>query len=124
MEINLFTLSDYKEICEWHEGWNMSPPPLEFLSCLGVIIPGIAAGFLSTTNINVGVIDSFISNPKAGKKDRYIALDLIMDKLMYLAKGVGCKAVRFHTRYDTLMFRAKKRGFKEVEKHTMLVKEI
>lgn len=124
MEVNLFVETDYKELCEWYHGWKKNPPKLEFLSCLGVIVPGIAAGFLTTSNVNVGIIDSFITNRKAGKKDRDQALDLITEKIIYLAKGVGCKALKFNTKYDTIKLRAKKFGFNDVGNYTVFMKEI
>lgn len=115
---------DYNSIYEWFRGWDLPPPPVEFLSNVGFIVPGVAAGYLYITNSKIGIIDSYISNVKASKMERKEAIDMITSDIITLAKELGIKILKCDSTYESIKVRAKNFGFKEIGNYTCFAKEI
>lgn len=58
----------------WCAARGLAPVDSHTLPQLGVIVPGVAAGFLYRTDSSLGFLDGFISNPAAPKEERAAAL--------------------------------------------------
>lgn len=119
-----FIESDYKEIAHWFQAWGVTPPPIGILSDIGIIVPGVAAGFLYLTNSQMGIIDCLVSNPDASKEERNHAIHLIGERLLEMARSTDCIRVKCNTRIGSVMERAKQFGFVETGEFTCLTKEM
>lgn len=102
---------DIEPILSWIEKRkNIKPEPWAF-SNTGFIAPGIACGFLYTTNSGFGMLDFFISNPDAKKRDIHKSINLITISLIDLAKKKQIKFLGFSTQYRSIEKMGKKFGF-------------
>lgn len=126
MEIRQFSIhDDYKEINEWFYSRKGEYFPLKFLSQTGFIVPGVAVGFLIKTDVNVGILEPFISNPRAPEKERDEALNMILETLCNQAKSIGYRAVFGFSTAQTMLNRALKQDFDILETNsTTVVKEL
>ena len=66
---------------------------MDFLSDIGFVVPGVASGFLVTTNVNCCFLEPFISNPKAPKELRDKALKEILESLEDKASKIGIRLI-------------------------------
>lgn len=106
-----FYPDDYNQIKEWFLAHNIEAIPKELLPINGLIVDGLAAGFLITTDNGVGILEFFISNPKSDSGLRDTALDLIIEGLLERAKTLGLKFVMARTDHDAVKRRAYKFDF-------------
>lgn len=108
-----YDYKDYNQISSWFHAWGIKPIPEEMLPKLGAIVDSVAVGFLYQTDSDMAVLDSYLSNPKAEKEDKNLALDAITDLLITKAKQLGFTVIKCDTTLETIKYRAKKFGFKE-----------
>lgn len=73
--------ADFLEINQWRRERNATVLPIEFYPRNGLIVPGIAAGFLTVTDSAIAMMENFVSNPKAYKEDREAAIIEIIERL-------------------------------------------
>lgn len=78
---------------------------------IGMIVPEVAVGFLCQTDGNVGILDPFISNPKATSLDRHKALNQIADWCLVKAKDLGFKRCIMMSFEENILKRAENLGF-------------
>lgn len=74
MNVRPYTANDLQEINGWHRARGFLPVELDTLPPTGLIVPGVAVGFLYRTDSQLGMLDGFISNPEAPKEQRAAAL--------------------------------------------------
>lgn len=103
--------SDYDSILEWCFIRDFDTPPKWSLPATGVIVPGIAVGFLVLTNNRMAWLEFYISNPLAAKSDRDKALDEITVELIEMAKDMHVKVLMCNSQHTGIMARAIKHGF-------------
>lgn len=116
--------SDYKDILEWCFIRDINEPPQWALPKSGVIVDGIAVGFLILTNNHCGIIEYFISNPVSDKRERDKALDDIVVALLDIAKQMNVKMVTCNSQHPAIKDRAIKHGFNLLGNYTCFEKGI
>lgn len=79
----------YAQIKDWCEKREIFAPPENCLPPTGIVVPGVACGFLITTSNNFGILDFYISNPVSSFEERQEALDEITNELIETAKDLG-----------------------------------
>ncbi len=77
------------EISKWREAWGFPEWPARWLSPLGYWVPGIAAGWLVTTNSGRALIEDFISSKSASDDERGRALFAIEREIANKARAMG-----------------------------------
>lgn len=78
----------------------------------GVIIDGVACGFISLNDTNVGFLECFVSNPEASSEARNAALDKITAWGLALLKAFGLKHAAVLASNESIILRASQVGFK------------
>ena len=120
--MRLYDKADYDKIIEWCFIRDINPPAQWSLPETGIIVDDVAVGFLITTSNSCGLIDFYISNPTASKKERDIALDGITISLINLAENLGVKKIFCNTQHPAISDRAIKHGFNSLGKFTCFEK--
>jgi hypothetical protein len=87
------------------------PYDVDDLPRLGVIVPGVAVGFLRRCEGSQGILDNYLTNPNAPAQERDEALSLITKTLISVAKSQGVKHLLAYTRDKNTEMRAKRFGF-------------
>jgi len=103
--------SDYETILEWSFVRDMNPPPKWSIPETGIVVPGIAMGFLILTNNRCAILDFYLSNPVSDKRIRDKALDDITSKLIELAEDMHVKMILCNSQHPAVKERARKHGF-------------
>lgn len=119
-----FNHRDLEEVKEWRETRGLKNVDPEILPHHGLIVPGLAAGFMYIADQKIGILEFFITNPKASKRACWDALDTILKALMHVAIALGCKMIKWDTRIKTFKRRSAHYGFKEVGQYTVFIKEL
>lgn len=122
--MRLFHLPDYEVISEWYRDRGLPAPAESSLPTVGYIVPGTAAGFLTTTDSDICFLDGYISNPKSDHVERDYALDEITDQLLAVASEMGFKNVLVLTRNPSIEERARYWGFSLIGVHKLMHREI
>lgn len=103
---------DLPEINLWMRGWDKNNIQAQMVPPQGFIEPGVACGFMISTNSHVAFLEYFIVNPKAGKVARMIALDTIADLLIKAAHGGGVLQIYAMSSHPTIYKLCEKHKFK------------
>lgn len=106
-----FKDTHYDEIKEWYEAWLLVPPPKDSLPGYGLIVPGVAAGFLIWTDAKIGILEFFISNPRITPYQRSLALDELVPALIQHGMNTGLKYFKADTQISSVKMRAERSGF-------------
>lgn len=80
--LRLYTKEDFPFVQEWHCERGIHGLTEEDCSPYGYVCPGVAAGFLYSTDSKWALLDGFITNPKAPIRDRYRAVTAIAEALL------------------------------------------
>lgn len=123
IKIRMVEENDFAIIKKWAKDWEVEIPTW-LMPKTGFIVEGVAAGFLFATNANVGILECYVQNKKASKMLRNSSLDAITECLLMLAKDMDLKMVKCDTKYNTIINRAKKYGFTDQGKYTVLTRGI
>ena len=119
MQARPFIMSDLKDIRSWLETRGLDGDLVDDLPEIGMVIPGVAAGFLRQCEGGYALMDSFVTNPIEHHKTRNDALNSIVTALLEKAKQLKLKSLlAYSTDYFTLE-RAKKYGFEEAPHSVM-----
>lgn len=102
--------SDLPSINEWLKLQNHPEAALEDLPTLGYIVPGVGAGFVRNCETGIGMLDSFVTNPKATSEQR----DAALDELFKACLNSGFKGYIAFTAEEGIAYRLDK--FKFVSK--------
>jgi len=78
---------------------------------MGQIVPGVACGFIVTTDCSTCFLECFVSNKDASKKDREDALEKIARWGEKMAAILGYKRLLAITEAPTLLKLAENMGF-------------
>jgi len=112
-KIELYQPEKHREQLEtWAKQWGWDLTVLDILPRRGLIIDGVCATFLYETNSNLCMMEGFICNKEADKEIREKCLDRIVDGLLLLARDLGYKYIKGDTRYQAVVDRGLKHGFK------------
>lgn len=116
-------MDSYNEINSWYHERKGEDFPRRYLSPTGVIVPGVAVGFLIQTDAHFGILEPFISNPAASKEDRDTALIMILNKLTDMAKKIDYRVVYGFSTNPPMITRALSQGFEIQELNSTTVKK-
>jgi hypothetical protein len=95
----------------WAVAQGIEPMLDEILPRVGIIKPGVAVGWLYQTDSGVGLIEQFVTNPKAPGRDRHAAVDEIGIALLGEAKRLGLVRVFLHTSHRSIARMCLRLGF-------------
>lgn len=121
--IREYSFQDYETINVWFKKRNGVGIPMESLSNIGFIVPGVAAGFLVTTNVNCCFFEPFIANPDTTPTERDTALREILNKLEDASRSMGIKYTYGLATSQTMIKRAMDNNWLDLGNHTLVVKE-
>lgn len=108
-EVNLD--NDYAELANWWTEYGWSPIPASLLPASGLIVPGLAAGFVYLSNSSLAWIEWVVGNPAAPSADRDAALEILIPALMEQAKAAGAEMAVLATKHKKLIGRLESHGF-------------
>ena len=115
---------DYTTVKKWIGDRGFNIPDREDIPSVGIIEDDVACGFLILTDVNVGIIDFFVSNPKAKPIEAGKALDHITHALVQKAKSLGLSRVECSTKKDSIVKLAQKHNFRTMGHYTILSVEL
>lgn len=124
MKVNQYTENDYGEIYSWFNKRHITPPEKWALSNEGFIVRGVAAGFLYLTNSSLGFIDMFVSNPDSSSADRKNAIDMIMARLLMVARNEEIRVLVCSTKFQGVEEIPLRHGFKKTGQHMSFARSI
>ncbi len=107
-----FSDTDLAEVATWYAARGLKAPTLDMLSSYGVIVHGVAAGWLFRTDSTFALLDGFISNRLASYEDRAVAFDAIVADLLAEAERTGFRRVLAYTRSGSIERLAVRSGFR------------
>lgn len=111
---------DLPEINSWYKARDLYLLKKEWIPPQGFIAPGIAAGFLIRTNTNLGILEHFVSNPAALKKDRRLAIDMIAGLLISAGKSMGILGFMALSSHPEIFKLCEKHGLVELNKRVFV----
>lgn len=85
------TPEDYPEISAWLRHRDLKGLKPELTPPQGFIAPGVACGFMITTNTGVGILEHFVSSLEAPRAAREQALERIAELLIHAGQISGMK---------------------------------
>lgn len=109
MEARLYTPEDLAEVNSWLKARELPPNPLN--PPRGIMVPGVAVGFIVLMEASFAMIDGFCTNPNAHWEDRRDGLSLVCEGLMSIAKENMVKYCVLMTRDSSIERRALEYGF-------------
>lgn len=121
MDLVVFNKEKHFEIIkEWGKARGTELPPPEYFADIGLMVPGIGAAFLYTTNSKQCILDNIIINPAASFEDRASAAKLITEGLVTIAKDLGYWLMIGQPEGETMLRRSLALGFEEFKNFTMV----
>lgn len=115
MITNVRALRDLSEINSWYEARGLPPMERSLVPSVGYIMPEVGAGFLISTDTSLGILEHFITNPKANAKDRHTAMDMIAGALIKAGKKAGLNNFIAITKHPFIMKLCDKHGLSEIK---------
>lgn len=116
--------NDYNELQSWQHVRGLNMPDKIYLSNIGFIIPNKASGFLYTTNSGIAHLEMLMSNPSISKQERDIAINKIVEIIIFTATELDFKVITSTTQMDVIMDRSKHFGFEIESNHSLLIKKL
>lgn len=121
--MRLYKDEDYPTLKKWLGDRNLGDIPKDYLPEVGLIVPGLAVGFLLTTDTPLAFLEYFVSNPLANQDDRQEAIYQIAKELIEYAKHIGVEIVQMNSTAKTIIDQAVNLGFKDTHSK-VLIKQI
>lgn len=119
-----FEEKDFEAIEFWFQQRHMNVPRRTSLPKTGWLVERVAAGFMYRTDSNVGILDVFITNPRAMPQERRAALKEISEKLIETAQRLGIKLLKCDTQVKSIMDLAEEFQFRKTGKFESFTKEL
>jgi hypothetical protein len=124
MQVRRYEPEDYAQISQWAlDGWDTDYTEDQFPKT-GLIVDGIAALFLYSTDSSICFLENMISNKKSDPDLKEEALNLLMGSMLELANELGFKVAYATTRNSKVIVRAIKHGCKIEINQTLLTKNL
>lgn len=105
----------YKQVELWQELKNRQMVPSIYFPKYGLIVEGVACGFLIKTDTPIALLDFFFGNPKAKQAEKLKAFKLISQGLIKEAVRDGFSVIQTDTKVLSLKKVANGLGFVERE---------
>lgn len=113
--------SDYNTIMKWWSDWGWQPVPRHFLPPNGVVIGDeegiICAVFLYKTDTPIVWVENYISDKKARKERRFLAMSMLLDAANDKVKEMGGAVMMSAVRHNGLAKRLFDFGFKKADEN-------
>lgn len=122
--MRLYEPEDFKQVAGWFRVRGLGELQRNHLPDVGYIEEQVACGFLIQTELPYAILDFFITNPEAGRRRRYAALDAITSELLRKARFLECKAVRASSQINSIESLAKRHGFRAMGDYALFLKEL
>lgn len=122
--MRLFKAEDLVDVNAWYVGHGMPALRPSVVPKVGLVQPGVAAGFLYETDSGICMLEGYVTSPEAGPKARNAALDEITDSLLGYAQEIGFKHAIAICRDSAVEKRAAKHGFGMLGRFALMAKEI
>lgn len=119
-----FEEKDFEALEFWFQLRHMPQPDRRSLPKTGWFVERVGAGFLYRTDSNVGMLDVFITNPRAMPQERREALKEISQKLIETAHRLGIKLLKCDTQVKSIMDLAEEFQFRKTGKFESFTKEL
>ena len=111
MALRRFQPEDYEEVSQWWRAHGWAPVPLQALPVTGLIVPGIAAGWLYKTDSSLAWLEWLVTNPNAAGEARHAALNEVIEAALKEAEIGGAAAVFTSLSDKSLLGRYQRHGF-------------
>lgn len=121
--VRRFTKEDEEEVIGWFHSRKIEITP-DYLSKTGFIVPGIAAGFIYSTDANFCIFESFIGNPNCSRSDRQVALRDVVNEMIKESKQMGFKQAFGFATSKTMLEIGDETDFKFVETCSTIVRQL
>lgn len=118
-----YNTTDLKEIMEWFLQRKIPITP-DYFPKHGFIVPGVAAGFIFSTDSNFCIFECFISNPNSPRTLRREALEKIVASMIQKAKELEFREAYGFATSKTMIEIGKEQGFKFIEKCDSIVRQL
>jgi hypothetical protein len=112
--VNEYSEKDYDEVSGWYKARSLPVPGVNAFPTFGLVVHGVAAGFLIVTDCNLALIDFYISNPDVTREERDVALDAITEGLLEYGIKIGITNFKADTQVKRIRQRAENYGFKYI----------
>lgn len=102
--------ADFEAINEWRKQHEAPIISRDLYPPIGIIEPGIAAGWINFTQTRIAFMENFVSNPKADVQKKEEAIMTIIAALERLAYNQGVKwviAVTNHPKIEKYIYKSK-----------------
>jgi hypothetical protein len=116
--------SDLEDIGAWYVAHGLKAPPRELLPANGLVVPGVAAGFLYSTDSGLGLLEGFVTNPAASARARAEAVDAIADELEAVAGRLKMTQLIALVSSKGVERLAKRRGWKLAGNYPLVTQEV
>lgn len=107
-----FNISDLSSMNTWLIARNLPQKKIMDLPVYGLIVEGLAVGFLVETDSCFALLDFFVSNPEADRNDRKVALTMIAAEMVEIAKEKGFETLLTYSKIAATQAIAADVGFK------------
>ena len=91
---------------------------------IGLVEPGVAAGFLYMTDSNLAFLENFVSNPDAPAREVSRAMDQIIEGLVEVAVDAGITKCFVFSKKRSTIKKAENAGFNRQGTWEMLSMEV
>jgi hypothetical protein len=107
-------------MCRWWNERKFPQPDAQFLPPTGLVVAYgtgklICGGFLFKTDARMASLGNLVSDPQVRAEDRSEAVELLISKLMDVARENGYSMVSAATNLPRLMSRYEKLGFSRTD---------
>jgi hypothetical protein len=107
---------DYECLKQWWIGHKWQPVPKNFLPSRGWMVPGVCAGFLYSTDSDIGMMEWVVSNPSAPPRKIYEGLQALVAHIQKEAQNDGYKALFTYIKNDALERLYASQGFQPTDR--------
>jgi hypothetical protein len=121
--VRRYATSDYPEVAGWYAAHGEPVPDAGMLPGFGLIVPGLACGFLYRTDASFALLEGFVTNPAAHLRARHLAIGEIVDALTEEAKAQGFRHVVGLSRSTGIASLVQRRQFRAIGRYDMLTRE-
>jgi hypothetical protein len=112
--MRLFDQEAFEEVNAWNRARGHREWTAEELPSMGMMVPGVAAGFMYQTDSTVAFLENFISNPEAKASEVSEAIDELVDFFRSQAKNLDIQRLVIFSKKRSIGKRAQKLGFSHV----------
>lgn len=105
-----FRETDFVQINQWRALRGVPILPFDLYPPNGLIVPGVAVGFINFTQTKMALFENFLTNPESDSKEREDAIFEIVEGLEKLAYDGGDKwivAVTNHPKIEKYIYHCK-----------------